>query len=72
MKVQAVLDRIEGTMAVLLVGAEEVPVSFPAVMLPSQREGAVFDIDITEQPQEESARRSDVEALLAKLRQKGR
>jgi len=72
MKFTAVIDRVEGDFAVLLLGSEQVEVSFPLAFLPSPHEGAVIEFALAEQPGEEQAKRAEVEGLLAKLLAKKR
>ena len=67
MKFRAVVDRIEANTAVLLVGPDEIQVNFPISCLPAAHEGAILEFAVSEQPQEEQARRAEVEGLLAKL-----
>lgn len=65
--VRVVVDRIEGEIAVLLVGPEEIKVDFPTSCLPELHEGMVFAITFRENRMEEGARRAEVESLLKRL-----
>jgi hypothetical protein len=67
MRFRAVVDRIEANVAVLLVGPDEIQVSFPMSCLPTAHEGAILEFTVDEQPHEEQDRRAEVEGLLAKL-----
>jgi len=64
----AVLDRVEGGIAVLLVGPDEVEVELPAALLPADaRDGDWFrllvpDAELT------AVRRADVEARMERIR----
>ncbi|MDP3486369.1 MAG: DUF3006 domain-containing protein [Bacillota bacterium] len=67
MRFRVFVDRIEENVATLLVGPEEIQVNFPVSCLPTAYEGAILEFTVDEQPQEERARRAEVEGLLAKL-----
>jgi len=47
MKIRAVIDRFEGSKAVLLAGEQEVSVNWPNELLPASKEGDVLAIEIT-------------------------
>ena len=63
----AVVDRIEGEMAVLLVGPSELRVDFPVSLLPPIHEGAVLKLSIEVDEDEEQSRRQKAQSLLGKL-----
>lgn len=70
MIIRAVIDRLEGETAVLLLGPEETRVNFPLRYLPIAHEGAVLEFSIEPKPEDETARRKEAEQLLAKLKAK--
>ena len=47
MKIRAVIDRFEGSKAVLLAGEQEISVNWPSQLLPAAKEGDVLAIEIT-------------------------
>lgn len=63
----AVVDRIEGDMAVLLVGPSELKVNFPVSLLPPIHEGAVLKLNIEVDENEEQQRRQQAQSLIDKL-----
>lgn len=70
MRVTAVVDRIEGDMAVLLVGPNDHRVDMPLDLLPYVYEGAVLALTIDKDDDEEAARRAKAKGLLLKLMRK--
>lgn len=68
MRIKAVVDRLEGDKAVLLLGDEEIQVVWPCTFFPDDvREGDIFDIAVTFDPQATQEARTDGEALLKAL-----
>jgi hypothetical protein len=72
LKLKAVVDRIEGDVAVLLVGPEEMSVDFPLSCLPEVREGSILDVVIEEDQGTENERRIRAQELLEKLIRKNK
>lgn len=70
MRVTAVVDRIEGDMAVLLVGPDDHKIDMPLDLLPYVYEGAVLSFEIEKDDDEEAARRAKAKSLLLKLLRK--
>jgi len=66
------LDRIEGSIAVLLLRDEEsIKIDIPLFLLPPEsREGDILDISIVRDTQETEAAKERVSALLDKLKNK--
>ena len=66
------LDRIEGSIAVLLLRDEEsIKIDIPFLLLPPEsREGDILDISIARDTQETEASKERVSALLDKLKNK--
>lgn len=66
------LDRIEGSIAVLLVRDEEkVKINIPLILLPSgSEEGDILDITIVRDEKETEAAKERVTSLLEKLKKK--
>ena len=66
------LDRIEGSIAVLLLRDEEsIKIDIPFLLLPPEsREGDILDISIVRDTQETEASKERVSALLDKLKNK--
>lgn len=68
---QAVVDRIEGDLAVLVVrSAEGEVVEMPLRLLPPVREGDVLEICIAKNEQAAEEARDRVEGLVGKLKRK--
>lgn len=67
MRVTAVVDRIEGDIAVLLVGPDDHKIDMPVSLLPYVYEGAVLTLTIEHNEDEEAARRAKAKGLLLKL-----
>ena len=64
----AVVDRIEGEVAVLLVGEDEVRVDFPRKYLPKgTKEGSVLDLSLESDSRAEEKQRQKNRALLDNL-----
>jgi len=68
MKMIAVVDRIESSQAVLLVGDQEARVLFPLSCLPVVSEGSVLDFTIIVHNSLEADRRREAEMLMQKLK----
>lgn len=68
MKMMAVVDRIEASQAVLLLGDQEARVLFPLSCLPPVSEGSVLDFTITVNKSLEEKRRCEAELLMQKLK----
>jgi len=66
-KIVAVVDRIEGDTAVLLVGPDELVVNFPLACLPAVHEGSILNFTIEGDVEEEMRRRVKAEELLKRL-----
>lgn len=66
------LDRIEGSIAVLLVrNDEEIKINIPLFLLPAgSREGDILDITIAKNMQETEAASERVSSLIEKLKKK--
>lgn len=69
MRVMAVVDRMEGAVAVLLVGPEERIVNFPLSLLPPIHEGSVLQLVIDTDEYEEEKRQGKAQRLLQQLMQ---
>lgn len=68
MRIKAVVDRLEGDKTVLLLGDEEIQVVWPCALFPDNvREGDIFDIAVTFNPQATQEARTASEALLKAL-----
>lgn len=71
MKVRAVIDRFEGSKAVLLVGEDERQVSWPCCSLPSEAtEGDILQIILQIDQEATSAARLEAESLLKEIMKK--
>lgn len=70
MRYTAVVDRIEGDIAVLLVGPDDHKVNMPLDLLPYVYEGAVLALTIDKDDDEERVRRAKAKGLLLKLLRK--
>lgn len=68
MKIMAIVDRIEASQAVLLLGDREACVLFPLSCLPPVSEGSVLDFTITVNKPSEEKRRREAELLMQKLK----
>lgn len=72
MKITAVVDRIEGEFAVLLVGTAERKVDFPLDCLPPVQEGSIINLSMELDESKEQARRQQSADLIEKLLRKQR
>ncbi|MBS3937847.1 MAG: DUF3006 domain-containing protein [Peptococcaceae bacterium] len=70
MKIVAVVDRIAGDIAVLLVGGREIETPFPLEYLPPVREGMVLEFCIIANKSLEEERRREAKDLLSKLKRR--
>ena len=70
---KAVIDRIEGKLAVLLMGEDgSVKVNMPAILLPDEsREGDVLDITIMKSEKATVEAKDRSKSLIEKLKRKG-
>lgn len=67
-KIMAVLDRFEGDMAILLLGAENKKVQWPRELLPQDsREGQIFTISLDADHLATELARREVEELLREI-----
>lgn len=64
MRMLAVVERMEGSEAMLLVGAREQPVRFPVSLLPPVHQGSVLQLQIETDEYEEEKRQGQAERLL--------
>lgn len=67
MKIKAVLDRFEGSKAVLLAGEEEVSVNWPKKLLPAAKAGDVLAIEISVDLEATKEAQAEVDALFAQI-----
>lgn len=68
MKTQAVIDRLEGEKAVLLLGVEEREAVWPRAFLPQEaQEGDVLQLEINCDPEATAAARAEADALLHEI-----
>ncbi len=67
MKVEAIVDRIEGKKAVLITEEEE-EIKIPASWFPNIHEGMAIDITLTENPDREASSLAEAEDLLAQIK----
>lgn len=68
MKVNAVIDRIEGSKAVLLVGEQEESVNWPRCCLPDDiAEGDIINVKISVDVEATCSAREEASKLLAEL-----
>jgi hypothetical protein len=69
---KATIDRIEGELAVLLVGDGRIKVNMPLALLPEGcREGDILNISIERDLEATSQARERVSGLMEKLKKKG-
>ena len=66
MKVEAIVDRIEGKKAVLITEEEE-EIHLPAAWFPTIHEGMAIDMTFEENPEREEEARREAEELLARI-----
>ena len=66
MKVEAIVDRIEGKKAVLIT-EEEDEIHLPAAWFPTIHEGMAIDMTFEENPAREEEARKEAEELLARI-----
>ena len=67
MKVEAIVDRVEGKKAVLITEEEE-EIKIPVSWFPNMHEGMAIDLELTENPEREEASLSEAEDLLAQIK----
>jgi hypothetical protein len=67
---KAVIDRIEGKFAVLLIGDGSVKVNLPLVLLSDAKEGDVLDVSITKDDKATTKAKDGSKRLIEKLKQK--
>ncbi|HHU49956.1 MAG: DUF3006 domain-containing protein [Caldicoprobacterales bacterium] len=69
---KAVVDRIEGQIAIVLFGDDEIKADIPLVLLPEgTKEGSHLNITFELDPASEAGQREKIAALLQKLSNKG-
>jgi len=69
---KATIDRIEGKMAVIIAGEENVKFDLPLALLPQGcKEGDVLDISIERNPEATKQATERVSSLMEKLKKKG-
>ncbi len=72
-KMKATIDRIEGKLAVLIAGEENVRFNLPIALLPQGcREGDVLNISFEQDLEATEQAREQVSSLMEKLKKKGR
>lgn len=69
---KAIIDRIEGKLAVLLIGDDgSIKINVPLILLPERsQEGDILDIDIHKDEEETEAAKNRVASLIKKLKNK--
>ncbi|WP_425060259.1 hypothetical protein SCACP_09310 [Sporomusa carbonis] len=67
MNIKAVIDRFEGSKAVLLVGDQEIGVAWPKQLLPEAKEGDILAIQITVDVAATQQAQADVDALFEQI-----
>jgi hypothetical protein len=67
---KAVIDRIEGKFAILLMGDGSVKVNLPLVLLPDAKEGDILDVSITKDGKATMKAKDRSKSLIEKLKQK--
>lgn len=69
---KAIIDRIEGNLAVLLIGDDgSIKLNVPLILLPERsQEGDILDIDIHKDEEETEAAKNRVSSLIKKLKNK--
>jgi hypothetical protein len=69
---EAVVDRIEDSFAVLLLGPEEVKLELPVALLPeATEEGSILSVDFRINRDAIQRQRDKIESLLEDLKKKG-
>ncbi len=70
---KAVVDRIEGAAAVLLLGDEEIKLDIPLKLLPQgTREGSLLQVDFKLDREAEDKQRERIAGKLERLKNKGK
>ncbi|WP_094603415.1 hypothetical protein SPSIL_014590 [Sporomusa silvacetica DSM 10669] len=67
MKIRAVIDRFEGSKAVLLAGEQEISVNWPNKLLPASKEGDVLAIEITVDVEATKQAQAEVDELFEQI-----
>ena len=69
---KAVIDRVEGKLAVLLIGDESTKLNIPLSLLPAGcKEGDVLNISFERDPEATGQAKERVSGLMEKLKKKG-
>ncbi len=69
---KATIDRIEGKIAVLLLGDESIKLNIPLSLLPDGcREGDILNLSFARDPEATSQAKERVSGLMDKLKKKG-
>lgn len=72
MRIKAVIDRFEGSKAVLLAGEQEFGVTWPSELLPEAKEGDILVFEITVDVEATKQARAEMDALFEQIiRQNG-
>ncbi|SMD13146.1 DUF3006 domain-containing protein [Sporomusa malonica] len=67
MRLKAVIDRFEGSKAVLLAGEQEIGVNWPSELLPEAKEGDILAIEITVDVEATQQARAEIDALFEQI-----
>ncbi|MDF2873694.1 MAG: hypothetical protein K0R22_377 [Sporomusa sp.] len=67
MEIKAVIDRFEGSKAVLLVGASETGVNWPRELLPETKEGDILSIQVTVDVEATKQAQAEADALFEQI-----
>jgi hypothetical protein len=67
MKIRAIIDRFEGSKAVLLAGEQETSVNWPKELLPKAKAGDVLTIEINVDREATKEAQADVDELFAQI-----
>ena len=71
MKLQAIIDRFEGSLAVLLIGQDETRLEVPRCLLPKgAKEGDVLEINVKKLKVKTAKAKADVAAMIKRLKAK--
>ncbi|SDF11864.1 DUF3006 domain-containing protein [Sporomusa acidovorans] len=67
MEIRAMIDRFEGSKAVLLAGDREISVNWPKELLPTVKEGDVLKVEITVDVEATTKARAEADKLFEEI-----
>lgn len=72
MEIKALIDRFEGSKAVLLAGDREISINWPRELLPPVKEGDILKVEITVDVEATNKARAEADKLFAEITRQNR